>query len=115
MSGMSAVTGRKLSTKEHISQSITDILLTPLGSRIQRRDYGSMLPELIDQPQSDALVLQMMAASVIAITQWEPRIKVTALEFDLGGSSGAALLTLDAVRVDTGMSENISVNLSTEG
>lgn len=112
MSGMNAATGRKLTTKAHISQSIADILLTPVGSRVQRREYGSMLPELIDQPQSDALVLQLMAASVIAITQWEPRIKITSVVFDIKNTSGTAQLQLNAVRVDTGMAENFSVDIT---
>lgn len=112
MSGMNADTGRRLSGKEHIEQSITDILLTPIGSRIQRREYGSMLPELIDQPISDALVLQMMAASVIAITQWEPRIKITSVVFDIKNTTGKAQLQLDAVRVDTGMTDNLSIDLT---
>uniref|UniRef100_UPI0026076D20 ATPase domain-containing protein n=1 Tax=uncultured Sphingobium sp. TaxID=316087 RepID=UPI0026076D20 len=29
---------------------VRDILTTPIGSRLMRRDYGSLIPELIDQP-----------------------------------------------------------------
>lgn len=61
----------------HIRQSIADILLTPVGSRVMRRDYGSKLFELIDRPISMALALQLSAASVMALKKWEPRVEVT--------------------------------------
>ena len=50
MLGMNAHTGQSLSGLDHLRQSIADILSTPLNTRVMRRDYGSRLPELIDQP-----------------------------------------------------------------
>lgn len=61
----------------HIRQSVADILLTPIGSRVMRRAYGSQLFELIDRPTNMALALQLSAASVMALKKWEPRIEVT--------------------------------------
>ncbi|MDH2999496.1 hypothetical protein A1D23_05230 [Chelonobacter oris] len=61
----------------HIRQSIADILQTPIGSRIQRRNYGSILPLLIDRPISHGLALQIAAASIVALQKWEPRIEVS--------------------------------------
>ncbi|CRY18829.1 phage baseplate assembly protein [Yersinia enterocolitica] len=46
--GMSRNTGRAITDADHISQSIADILITPVGSRVTRRTYGSLLSELID-------------------------------------------------------------------
>ena len=55
---MNRFTGEKITDETaHIKQSIADILLTPIGSRIQRRDYGSRIPELIDRPMNHALLL----------------------------------------------------------
>ena len=46
---MSRNTGLSLSSEaDQIRQSIQDILTTPIGSRIMRRNYGSLLPQLID-------------------------------------------------------------------
>ncbi len=50
MRGMSNKTGKELEGIEHLKQSIIDILTTPIGSRIMRREYGSRLFELIDRP-----------------------------------------------------------------
>ncbi|HHL2562278.1 TPA: GPW/gp25 family protein [Yersinia enterocolitica] len=74
--GMSCNTGRAITDADHISQSIADILITPVGSRVMRSAYGSLLSELIDQLQNPALRLQIMAASYSAILRWESRVKL---------------------------------------
>lgn len=76
MPGMNAHTGAALSGVEHIQQSVADILTTPIGSRVMRRDYGSLLPELIDQPLNGPTALRAYAATVVALMRWEPRIRV---------------------------------------
>ncbi|WP_038789844.1 baseplate assembly protein, partial [Burkholderia pseudomallei] len=48
MRGMNAETGRSMSGLDHLAQSIGRIVSTPLGSCIQRRTFGSELPDLID-------------------------------------------------------------------
>lgn len=65
-----------VSEEEHIKQSISDILLTQIGTRIQRRDYGSNIPKLIDRPINGALMLQIAACAVVALNRWEPRIYI---------------------------------------
>ncbi|MGD7246543.1 GPW/gp25 family protein, partial [Ralstonia pseudosolanacearum] len=50
MTGMNSSTGRAIADRPHLAQSIGDILTTPIGSRVMRRDYGSEVPDLIDQP-----------------------------------------------------------------
>ncbi|SPX13597.1 Baseplate assembly protein W [Escherichia coli] len=39
-----------LNDMEHLKQSVRDILTTPLASRVMRREYGSLVPDLIDEP-----------------------------------------------------------------
>ncbi|MFJ5349845.1 GPW/gp25 family protein [Pectobacterium parvum] len=77
--GMSRDSGQTLGDIEHIRQSVRDILITPVGSRVMRRDYGSLLSALIDQPQNPAVKLQVMAACYMALLRWEPRITLTAI------------------------------------
>lgn len=81
--GMSRTTGALLSPDDHLRQSIYDLLMTPLGSRILRRDYGSLLPFLIDQPSSPATKLKLMAAIATAIVKWEPRVKVRQVQLSM--------------------------------
>ncbi|MBU2714485.1 GPW/gp25 family protein, partial [Zooshikella sp. WH53] len=77
MQGINNNTGKSLSGIEHLKQSITDILTTRIGTRVMRRDYGSRLPELIDEPLNGALRLELIAATAEALTRWEPRFKLT--------------------------------------
>ena len=57
---MSRQTGLNLEKETHkISQAIQDILTTPIGSRIMRREYGSLLPQLIDSPFNEITLLQL--------------------------------------------------------
>ena len=83
MSGMSALTGVALDDDAHIHQSIRDILTTPVGSRIMRREYGSLIPELIDHPGNAANRLRLMAASVMALLRWEKRITVNSTSISI--------------------------------
>lgn len=91
--GMNRRTGQRITELEHIRQSMADILGTPVGTRIARREYGSIVPELIDQPQNAALRLQLMAASYSAITRWEPRVQLQSIQMktDMNGAMAAEL------------------------
>lgn len=51
--GMNRETGKAITDLDHIRQSIRAILITPVGTRVMRREYGSLLSALIDQPQND--------------------------------------------------------------
>ncbi|WP_264329176.1 GPW/gp25 family protein [Wolbachia endosymbiont (group A) of Andrena hattorfiana] len=76
MRGMNASTGKELEGIEHLKQSIIDILTTPIGSRIMRRNYGSRLFELVDKPINRDLTLEIYAATAEALGKWEKRFKL---------------------------------------
>ena len=42
--GMNSQTGLSVTEVEHIRQSVRDILVTPVGSRVMRREYGTDCP-----------------------------------------------------------------------
>lgn len=77
MDGINASDGKLLRGIDHLRQSLRDILTTPIGSRVMRRDYGSRLFELVDAPLNRGTLLQLYAATAQAIRRWEPRIRVT--------------------------------------
>lgn len=99
MIGMSNVTGRALSDLGHIWQSVRDILTTPIGSRVMRREYGSLISELIDQPMNPATQLRLMSASVSALVRWEPRIRISSVRFSVT-TDGGAVLDIEGDRID---------------
>ena len=73
---MSRDTGKTVERIEHLRQSIIDILTTPIGSRVMRRDYGSRLFELIDAPVNRETLVDYYAAVAEALDRWEDRIQV---------------------------------------
>ncbi|TNJ06612.1 baseplate assembly protein [Aeromonas veronii] len=101
--GMNAANGRAISATDHIIQSVRDILITPVGSRVMRRDYGSELFYLIDMPQHQATRLRLMAATVQALINWEPRITVTRVDVLGGGMDGALTIEITWQRKDGGV------------
>lgn len=80
MDGMNAADGKRLSGIDHLRQSIRDILTTPVGTRVMRRDYGSRLYQLIDAPMNRSTMLALYAATADALRKWEPRISVTSVK-----------------------------------
>lgn len=77
MNGVNCRTGKRLSGAAHLRQSVSDILNTPIGSRVLVRDYGSDLFSLVDNPRDDLLRLRVIAATATALARWEPRLKVS--------------------------------------
>lgn len=100
LTGMNRQTGAVLSGDEHLAQSIADIISTPLGTRPMRRDYGCLLPELIDRPLTLTTRLLASVAIAMALARWEPRISVRKVE--LGGALAAGQLTVTIIgaRID---------------
>lgn len=109
--GMSRETGAELTDIDHIRQSVRDILLTPIGSRVMRRNYGSLLSALIDQPQNEALRLQIMSACYMAILQWEPRIRLTGISYE-SAFDGGMVVEITGSRTDTAQDFSLTVPVS---
>lgn len=109
---MNSRNGFALSGLGHIQQSISNILSTPIGSRVMRREYGSHLPELIDRPISEALILQVYAATIMAITRWEPRVRIERFYRALPtGTPGQMMIDIEIIRLDTGSNETLRMSV----
>ncbi|WP_374414213.1 GPW/gp25 family protein [Novosphingobium colocasiae] len=98
MAGMSRTTGTVIDGLDSIRESIADILGTPIGTRVGRRDYGSFVPELIDQPMTGPNILRIYAASALATARWEDRVRLRRVTLVAGSRPGAATLNIDADR-----------------
>jgi phage baseplate assembly protein W len=111
MRGTNAKTGKELDGKDHLRQSITDILNTRIGTRVMRRDYGSDLPNLIDNPVNEEFAVDLYVALADALDKWEPRIRLReasmtivepgVIDFSLTGDylPDGKVITLDGIVV----------------
>ena len=108
--GMDAYTGKSLSGDAHLAQSIADILSTPVGTRLMRRDYGSRVPDLIDAPANAVTRVQLYAATATALMRWEPRITLTRVALSVvDARQGRWVLDLVGTRTNTGDTVDLSV------
>jgi phage baseplate assembly protein W len=96
---------------DQIRQSIQDILTTPIGSRIMRRTYGSLLPQLIDAPFNEITRLQLLAATATALMQWEDRINLEFISID-PIDQGKFILDLSLIKLDNNQNESLSIPLN---
>lgn len=93
MRGTNANTGKALTDLDHLRQSVRDILTTPIGTRVMRREYGSQLYALLDAPLNHSTLMDLYAATADALRRWEPRLRVTKVQADMP-EPGAVVLTI---------------------
>ncbi|WP_285351917.1 GPW/gp25 family protein [Pseudomonas sp. ME-P-057] len=108
---MNRETGGAIDTLDHISQSITDILTTRIGTRVMRREYGSLLPELVDQPFNDVTRLRVYASTVMALMRWEPRISLSRVQLVGVSLQGETVMDLQGSVVDSNEALSLSIPL----
>jgi uncharacterized protein len=101
MRGTDATTGKPLDGIAHLKQSIRDILTTPLGSRVMRRDYGSRIFDLVDAPLTPDTIADIYAATVESLTTWEPRIYPQRVQVNMA-SAGKIEIDLTAIYLPDG-------------
>lgn len=104
---MDVNTGRALTELDHVAQSIADILSTPIGTRLMRRDYGSLLSELIDQPGNDATAVRIYAAIAGAIMKWEPRVRLSRVQLSAGLRMGQYVLDIKGLYTTIGSQQSV--------
>lgn len=103
--------GKAISELDHLRQSIADILTTPIGSRVMRRDYGSRLFEKIDRPLNGELIAEIYLDIVESLFIWEPRFELSQVSVqDI--KSGQITLDLEGSFLSNGQKiklENIEI------
>ncbi len=112
--GMHHKRGSAVTDADHIAQSITDVLMTPVGSRVMRRTYGSNVVPLLDAPLNDATLMRLRVAIVSALLAWEPRISITRVTFEDPTAAGGLVATIQYQRTDiSGAAGSVTLPLST--
>lgn len=100
MTGLSRHTARIIAPDAHLAQSITDVLTTPIGSRVLRREYGSDLPNIIDRPMNGETVVDIFQATAEAIDRWEPRFDLRRVQIEDPSAGHLTLVLIGEVEGD---------------
>jgi phage baseplate assembly protein W len=109
---MNAKTGADLDGIEHLRQSVLDILMTPIGSLPMMREYGSLLPELIDHPFNAPNRVRLYGATAQALHRWEPRLRLRRVSITPGAERGGVVVTAEGDRLDIpGRAESVRMTL----
>jgi phage baseplate assembly protein W len=74
---------------EKVKQSMTCILLTPIGCRLDQPDFGSMIPFLVFERENTVLAKELDLYTRQALNRWEPRITVINTKVDFGESAAS--------------------------
>ena len=67
---------------DKLRQNIVQLLLTDLGERVMRRDYGGGMRAILHDPNNDALRAVVQHQVRKALTRWEPRAQVQQFSID---------------------------------
>ena len=108
MRGMNAANGAPLDGMDHLRQSVRDILLTPIGTRVMLREYGSLVARLLDQPVGAGWAARMRASVLDALSRWEPRLLVTRVAV-AANSAGRVEIAIDGGHRDDGVEVELNV------
>jgi uncharacterized protein len=96
------------SDADKIAQSIWIILTTSPGERVMRGDFGCGLNRLVFADLSQATLGQVKDQVQVALTAWEPRIKVMAVDAAVADDQpNVLLIAIDYVVLGTNSRFNL--------
>ncbi len=104
-------TGRRLEGWDHIAQSLEVIFTTRINTRVERRAFGSVAPDLQDRPGNDETVLSHFVSIAEALDAFEPRVELNGFrlaEIDAGGNGR---IEVDVTVRATGVQNTIGVSV----
>lgn len=95
MAGMDRFTGKPITGLPRRRQAIADVITTPLGTRVLRRDYGCFLFELVDWPANEAGRLKAVASVAHALAVCAPteRLLNASITIDANGAGVISVTT----------------------
>ena len=98
---------------EKLKENIIHILMTDVGERVMRRDYGGGLRELVHDPNNDVLRAIVQHQIAKSIGQWEPRVQLG--QVNVTQQEGTLIAEINYVIRETHRPERVSVPLELGG
>jgi uncharacterized protein len=98
---------------EKLKENIIHILLTAVGERVMRRDYGGGIGQLVHDPNNDALRAIVQHQIAKSIGEWEPRVLLQSVS--VAQDDGTLFAHVDYIERRTRQRESVSVPLPLGG
>ena len=98
---------------EKLKENIIHILLTGVGERVMRRDYGGGIRQLVHDPNNDALRAIVQHQIAKSISQWEPRVLLQSVTVTVQG--GTLIANLQYIIRRTQQPQSLSVPIGLGG
>lgn len=111
MAGMCRHTGRRLDGWDHIRQSLIVIFTTRIGTRVERRSFGSTVPGILDKPANAETLLDHFVAIAEAIDAFEPRVELNGFRLTSADEGGDGQILVDVSERQTGRGFAVEVAL----
>ena len=102
-----------VSGSEKLKENLIHILLTSVGERVMRRDYGGGLRQLLHDPNNNALRAIVQHQIAKSISRWEPRVQLR--EVVVTEEEGNLMVRLTYVVRRTRQPESLSVPIGLGG
>lgn len=80
-SGLDARTGRIITGRVHLAQSLAKIWLTRIDERAMLLDFGANLRSHLAEDVTGALALEIYDDLTSAVYRWEPEYRVVEMQF----------------------------------
>ena len=100
---------------EQIRRSIRDIIVTPLGQRLVRRDYGSRVIEYFGENIGAKNNLRIASAIMEAVDKWEKRVKITKIDAlaanNIDTSSGKTKFLIRYTIIKNNINDTLEIEL----
>ena len=98
---------------EKLKENIIHILLTGVGERVMRRDYGGGVRQLVHDPNNEALRAIVQHQIARTIGRWEPRIVLQSVT--VTQQEGTLIADLQYLLRHTRQPQNLSVPIGLGG
>lgn len=93
---------------ENVEQSLRILLLTEIGQRVMRSDFGTRAPRLVFSPGSVQYLRLLESTVRDAVIEWEPRVKLEDIRAEADPEEEERVIVSISYRVrQTNTSNNI--------
>lgn len=102
-------TGRRLEGWDHIAQSLEVLFSTRIGTRVERRAFGSTAKDLLDRPGTNPTILDHYVSIAEAIDLYEPRVELNRFELQSFDENGHGQILVEVTDLTDGQAQSLEV------